>query len=532
MEETEPDPTTKGEEEAGSSSEPADKNGMSKVLKRLETVPDIKRDTSGITTQYIAAGIVNLGAFAAGVCVAWSSTAIPLLTSTQNEIAQISDLLIPNATHSRQMVPKTGISDSQASWVASLLCLGAVFGAVPTGLISEYFGRKKTLLYLALPLVVSWILVASSPNVYGLYVGRFVGGVAVGAFSVAIPPYIEDIAEKHMLPTLANFYHVHFACGVLFGYIIGMVQSTSWLSVLCASIPVAFFIAFIFLPESPGYLISQGKSSEAKAALQYFRGIDNDIDSEIKALKEHIRNSAKNRVTFKELFGTRSTLKALFVSFALMIFQQMSGIFPILFYAEKIFSVTFSIPLTPLGAAIILGFCLVSSTYFSTFLLKKIRRRVLLLSSYAAMSISLGSLAVYYHLKASNGNNSNTWLPLLTLCLFVTVYAVGAGPIPWLMLREIFPQNVTRRATAITAGFHWFLAFGVVKLYQNLEEMVKPGWTLWHFSVSCVIALIFIYFFVPETKGRTLEEIQDEFDGIHKGKAHRHFIEVETVVEV
>ncbi|XP_038219545.1 facilitated trehalose transporter Tret1-like [Zerene cesonia] len=514
------DETSNLDSEAGVSHSEDNKNGHSKVLRRLETVPDIKRDTSGVTTQYIATGIVNLGAFASGVCAAWSSSALPLMISGEFE-TQAGN----NGTYT-----KIVISESEASWVASLLCLGAFFGAVPSGLISEYFGRKKTLLYLALPLVVSWILVASSPNVYGLYVGRFVSGVAVGAFSVAIPPYVEDISEKHILPALANFYHVHFACGILFGYIIGMVQSTSWLSFLCASIPVGFFVAFLFLPESPAYLMSQGKFGEAKAALRYFRGIDNDIDAEIKSLKEYIRNYGKNKVTFKKLFSTRTTIKALVVSFGLMIFQQMSGIYPILFFAEKIFR-KFSISLNPPSAAIILGFCLVSSTYFSTMFLKKVRRRVLLLISFTAMALSLGTLAMYYHLKPWNVSTNNTWVPLFTLCMFVSMYAVGVGPIPWLMLREIFAPNVRRRATAITAGFHWFLAFGVTKLYHNLVQLVSPGWALWHFAVTSLIGTIFVYFFVPETQGRTLEEIQNEFDGIHKRKRHRHVIEVETVVE-
>ncbi|XP_034837221.1 facilitated trehalose transporter Tret1-like [Maniola hyperantus] len=524
------DTTTTLDAEAGAShTEPDNKNGHSlhsKALKRLETVPDIKRDTSGITTQYIATGIVNLGAFATGLCVAWSSSALPLYLAASS--TGHIDFQSLNGTH-----PKVTLSRSEGSWVASLLCLGALFGAVPAGLISEYFGRKKTLLYLALPLLVSWILVASSPNVYGLFVGRFVGGVAVGAFSVGVPPYVEDIAETHLLPALANFYHVLFACGILFGYIIGMVQSISWLSVLCASIPVAFFIAFIFLPESPAYLMSQGKFSEAKAALRYFRGIDNDVDGELKAIKESLRSYARNRITFKQLFTTRATAKALVVSFGLMIFQQMSGIYPVLFYSEIIFS-TFANPLYAPEAtyipSIILGFCLVSSTYFSTMFLKRVRRRVLLLVSFSAMALSLGCLAVYYHLKASNLSSSKTWVPVFALCMFVSVYAAGVGPIPWLMLREIFPPNIRRRATAITAGFHWFLAFGVTKLYQNLEETVKPGWALWHFAVVCIIGTIFVYFFVPETKGRTLEEIQNEFDGIHKSKPHRHVIQVETAV--
>lgn len=313
-------------------------------------------------------------------------------------------------------------------------------------------------------------------------------------------------------------------------YFPGLVYSISWHCILCSSIPVAFFIAFIFLPESPVYLMSQGKSTEAKASLRYFRGIDNDIDEEIKTLKERIRNSLKHKVTFKELFSTKATIKALVVSFGLMVFQQLSGIYTILFYTESIFR-TFDISLNPPSAAIILGFSFVSSTYFSTVLLKRIRRRVLLILSFTFMAISLGCLAVYYHLKASNSlSSNNTWIPLFTLCLYVSLYAAGIGPIPWLMVREIFPPEVTRRATAITAGFHWFLAFGATKLYQNLVEKVSPGWTLWHFAVTCIVGTLYVYFFVPETKNRTLEDIQNEFEGFHK--KHKHVIEIECEPEV
>lgn len=311
----------------------------------------------------------------------------------------------------------------------------------------------------------------------------------------------------------------------------GTIQSATWMSVLCASVPVAFFIAFLFLPESPTYLMSQGKSNEAKTALRYFRGIDNDIDEEIKQIKEHLRNYATNKVTFKQLFKTKSTIKAFVVFFGLMIFQQMSGIFPVIFYAERIFK-TFAISMNPPGAAIILGFCLVSSTYFSTMLLRKIRRRVLLILSFVLMSLSTGSLAVFYNLKAPNLSSNNTWIPLFTLCMFVSVFASGAGPIPWLMIREIFPSNATRRATAIIAGFHWFLAFLVTKLYQNMVDMVKPGWVLWHFALSSIFGALFVYFLVPETKGRNFQEIQDEFSGIRKKKKHTHIIEVESVSEV
>ncbi|XP_048486574.1 facilitated trehalose transporter Tret1 isoform X2 [Plutella xylostella] len=511
--------------EAGGSPREAPERVNGKLLKRLETVPDIKRDTSGITTQYIATGIVNLGALAAGACVAWSSSALPILIQRD----RVGDEVPGNDTATRESLNLV-ISESEASWVASLLCLGAFWGAVPAGLISEHFGRKKTLLYLALPLLVSWILVASSPNVYGLYVGRFVAGVAVGAISVAIPPYVADIAETVLLPSLVNFYHVLFTSGVLFGYIIGLVHETSWMSFLCASIPISFFVAFIFLPESPTYLMSQGKFNEAKAALRYFRGIDNDVDGELKVLKEQMRNYARNKATFKELFNTRATVKALIVSFGLMVFQQMSGIYPILFYAETIFN-KFSDSMNK-TAPIIVGFFLVSSTYFSTMLLKKIRRRILLLFSFATMCVTAGFLAIYYHLKIPASQSANhIWVPLLTLCMYVTAYASGVGPIPWLMLREIFPANVTRRATAITAGFHWLLAFGVTKLFQNLLSMIKPGWTLWHFAVNCIFGALFVYFFVPETKNRTLKEIQDEFEGIHKGKKHKHVIEVESISE-
>lgn len=311
-----------------------------------------------------------------------------------------------------------------------------------------------------------------------------------------------------------------------------MVQNIAWVSLLCASIPIAFFVAFFFLPESPAYLMSQGQFSEAKAALRYFRGIDNDVDGELKVIKENLRSYAKNRMSFKQLFTTRATVKALVVSFGLMIFQQMSGIYPVLFYSEIIFS-TFDDPKDLTATyipSIILGFCYVSSIYFSTMFLKRIRRRVLLLISFVSMALSLGSLAIYFQFNRSRFLSSyKPWVPVFCLCTFVSTYAAGVGTIPWLMLREIFPPNGRRKATAVTAGFHWFLAFGVTKLYHNLEQVVKSGWVLWHFAVTCIVGTLFVYFLVPETKGRTLEEIQNELEGIHKRRAHRHVIQVETV---
>lgn len=145
------------------------------------------------------------------------------------------------------------------------------------------------------------------------------------------------------------------------------------------------------------------------------------------------------------------------------------------------------------------------------------------------MALSVGLLGVFFHVYSVGSNTKNSWMPILCLSFFVSFYSVGVGPIPWLMLREIFPTNIRRRATAISAGVNWFFAFIITKVYQNMIDSVETGWVLWNFAMVCTVAAIFVYFMVPETRGKTLEQIQKQLTGSGVQKRHRHIIEFETI---
>ncbi|XP_077283533.1 facilitated trehalose transporter Tret1-like [Arctopsyche grandis] len=469
-------------------------------------VVPIEKKYADKTTQYLAAGIVTIAAFSSGTFLAWTSSALPLLLTENAHIK---------------------VSPHEGSWIASLLNFGAFIGAIPTGLIAERFGRKKTLLSLAIPMTVAWLLIALSTSVYCFYVGRFVGGVAVGAISVAVPPYVVEMAHPTARDAVGNFYQIQLTSGILFGFLAGMAGNVTVLSLICAIVPAVYFVAFLFMPESPVYLMTQGKVVEARNSLLYIRGIGCDIDEELTRIKEYIIKTTAMQGRFKDMIATRSNVKALVVAFTLMVFQQLSGISALIFYMGKIFSMS-GTKITPETSAVIVGIIQVASAYMSAAFLSRIGRRPMLILSNLFMGANIAGLGIYFHLNAMTDTEDYHWVPIVCLSGYVSLYSIGIGPIPWLMLREIFPSNIRRRATAIAAGLNWFLAFAVTKFYQNMVDSVGIGWVLWNFGSICAIAATFVYFFVPETKDKSLDQIHKELNG-NKLRKHRHIIEIDSI---
>lgn len=282
------------------------------------------------------------------------------------------------------------------------------------------------------------------------------------------------------------------------------------------------------MPESPVYLMTQGKTVEARNSLLYIRGIGCDIDQELVRIQNYIRECIDKEGNFKDLISTRSNLKAMIVALTLMIFQQLTGISAIIFYMGKIFASTNS-SFSPVASTVIVGIIQVGSTYASAAFLSRIGRRPMLMLSNLIMAISVAGLGIYFHLSIMNDEEFYNWIPILCISTYVSFYSIGVGPIPWQMLREIFPSNVRRRATAISAGLCWFMAFGVTKYYQNMANSVGIGWVLWNFGTVCAIGVVFVYFCVPETKDKSIEQIHKELNGSNPPTKHRHIIEIDSI---
>nr|CAD7460397.1 unnamed protein product [Timema tahoe] len=434
----------------------------------------------------------TIGAFVAGTFMSWTSPALPLLQANNS-------------------VPY--ITSEEGSWIGSLLNLGAFIGAIPAGILADHIGRRTTLCGLAVPFFVSWLMIAFCSSALELYVGRIMGGMAVGAVSVVAPMYISELADSKVRGALGTFFQLQITLGILCGYLVGMVGDHRVLAFILSVLPVVYFVSFIWMPESPVYLLSKDKLNEAKRSLQWFRGSNYDIEDEMVRMTESSGDSQKRKGGLGELLSNPVTRKALTIALGLMTFQQLSGINAVIFYTGQIFDLAgSSIPSTT--ACIIIGVVQVIATYVSTLLVDRAGRRILLLISDSVMALCLGVLGAYFHLLNNNYDTSDvSWVPIVSVATFIVVFSLGFGPIPWIMLGELFPANVKGIASAVAAAFSWILSFAVTKAFQNMTRSLGEDITFWVFTGICVIGTIFVFVMVPETKGKDLNEIQEELSG-------------------
>lgn len=355
--------------------------------------------------------IATGGALAAGAALGWSSPIESALKRPDNEYG------FP-------------ISAGDFSWVGSLVPLGAASVCLVIGTIIQIFGRKLTMLLLVIPFTIGWLLVIFATNLAMLLVGRFLLGVAGGAFCVAAPTYTGEIAQSSIRGTLGSYFQLMMVIGILVVYVVGSYSKVFALNLVCAVIPLIFGAIFVFMPETPTYLIAKGKKEEAAKSLRWLRGSEYDISQELADLQAQHEEDQKNKISFISALGRRSTQKALFISLGLMFFQQMSGVNAVIFFVDGIFR-SANTGIDSSIATIIVGLMQVISVFVSSIIVDKAGRRLLLLPSALVMSITTALLGTYFFMKEKNPDSvlSLGWLPVASLCGFIILFSIGFGKI-------------------------------------------------------------------------------------------------------
>ncbi|XP_030571757.1 facilitated trehalose transporter Tret1-2 homolog isoform X1 [Drosophila novamexicana] len=444
--------------------------------------------------QYVAALAAAGGAFAAGTLLGWTS---PAETSIVKEDFYGFE-----------------VTNENYSWVSSFMTLGAACVCIPIGFLINMIGRKWTMLLLVLPFVLGWALLIWAQNVVMMFVARFILGIAGGAFCVTAPMYTGEIAQKDIRGTLGSFFQLMITIGILFVYGIGAGLDVFWMSVVCGVLPIIFGVIFFFMPESPTYLVSKNRSEAAVKSIQWLRGKEYDYAPELEELHETDREIRQNKVNVLSALARPVTMKALSISLGLMFFQQLSGINAVIFYSKTIFEDA----KTDIGASmstILIGVMQVVATFVSTLVVDRLGRRILLLASGIVMALSTTAIGVYFYLKDQNEDSVENlgWLPVASLCIFMIMFSIGYGPVPWLMMGELFATDIKGFAGSIAGTTNWVLAFIVTKTFKNLNDGLGNGGTFWLFAGVTLVGVIFVFLAVPETKGKSLNEIQQELAG-------------------
>lgn len=438
--------------------------------------------------QYAAAVSVTLGAFALGNVLAWTSPAGDELSHK--------------------------FETSDWAWIGALMALGAAVAVIPIGYLIDKIGRKYTMLGLVLPFTGGWAFIAWAEDSVALYmVGRFITGMMGGAFSLTAPAYTSEISEKEIRGSLGSYFQLMLTVGILFVYGVGSATSVFVLSIICGIVPLVFGAIFWLMPETPLYYLQKGQKERAQASLQWFRGKNYDVSTELQEIQKTVDEAAAQKLSFLEAFRSREAKKGLMIAFGLMAFQQLSGINAVIFYATDIFKSAGS-DLEPATATIIVGVIQVVGTFISTLVVDRLGRRILLLISDCIMSICTLLLGVYFFLQNRHDDISDLgWLPLTSLCVFIVVFSLGYGPIPWMMVGELFAPHIKGFASSLSCVLNWILAFIVTRFYSDLAISFGTHTTFWIFAVISAIGTVFVFFVVPETKGKTLDEIQKELGG-------------------
>lgn len=456
-----------------------------------DPIPEGSIQTTKIM-QFVAATAVSFAAVSAGTALAWTSP--------------IDTQLNENTTLS--------ITVDQKSWVGSFLAVGAFVGALPAGILAERIGRRWATIAIGIPYLISWALLALASNVGMLYTGRIFAGVATGASCVVAPMFISEIAETSLRGALGAFFQLFLTVGILFVYVAGAIVDWVTLSCVCAIFPVLLIVTVFFIPDSPIYLVKQGARQDAGAALKWFWGRQCDTQTALQNIQSDL-DALSGDAKLSDLFTVRANFMALLISLGLMLFQQFSGINAVIFYAQSIFEAAGS-TLDPAICTIIVGVVQVVMTVTSALLIEKAGRRILLLQSSVMMGLCLIMLGVYFSMKEGGSDVTNiSILPLGSVVLFIICFSLGFGPIPWMMMGELFASDVKGVASAIAVMFNWTLVFIITKTFGMMQKSWGSGPTFYFFAFFMILGTIMVFVKVPETKGKSNAQIQAILAGKH-----------------
>ncbi|CAL8125629.1 unnamed protein product [Orchesella dallaii] len=453
--------------------------------------------------QLIASIAANMGAFAFGTVLAWSATGIPSMIDG-NELGEMTN--------------------SVSSWIGSIPTLGAVAACPFAGFALDTLGRRKSMLFLTVPFIIGWLFIAFAQNWFMVLFGRFVTGFCGGCFSIAAPIFTAETADASVRGGLGSLFDMLLSTGMLYIYALGVLLPWRYQAIACSVIPVAFHVIMYFVPESPRYLIQRNKDQKAEKAIYWLRGneLHKDIlHKEISDLKDSVNETKGVKMSPKDALD-RSLVLPTSILIGIMCFTTLSGIDAINAYTVTIFESAGS-TIDPNLSTIIIGIVTMLASMPTAALVDIAGRRILLMASELVMTASLGLMGLYFYMKRTEIHlfgaiyyEDVTWIPLAALILFIIGYSLGCGPLSMMMIGELLPNRMKGLTSCVVLMTRWFLAFGVTNVFINLQEFINEDGTYWLFACICFVGTFFVFFCVPETKGKSLAEIQLAFVKGHK----------------
>ncbi|XP_049764537.1 facilitated trehalose transporter Tret1-like [Schistocerca cancellata] len=465
--------------------------------------------------QCAAAFVVNLATLANGYCLGWPAVALPMLES--------------NGTALRPSPLQSPLSKDEASWVAAAMILASSFTPPLYSAASARWGRKVAGYLAAAPFALGGVLLVQGRSLGWLVAARLFAGVGSGGVLALAPHYVAEVAQERHRGALGTVFAIQLNAGILLAYVVGAVATYRSVCALCIALPTVFVAAWTALPETPQYLLSRGRDVDALRSLRWLRGADYDVEEELERLKKSAASSSRDEDTGRaqqkpslaDFFLDRASRRAFITVLVLIANLQLCGNFVVMNYAVELFSEAGSSVPAAWSAVVVAALQLAASALTSQ-LVDRAGRRPLLLASNAAVAGSLAALGGYFYAKRLGLDVSPVWwLPVASLSLFVAACNLGVAALVFVILNEMFAPGMAHIAISIGIPTFLLAAFAVLKAYVYMLAWLDIYGSYWLFAACTLASNVYIFFFLPETKGRPIADIVAELNGGAK-KSARH----------
>jgi SP family galactose:H+ symporter-like MFS transporter len=408
------------------------------------------------------------------------------------------------------------LSPTAVEFVVSCVLIGALIGAMGGGALADRFGRRRVIMATAALFVAGALETALSPTLGWLIAGRIVVGMAIGVASFTTPLYISEISPVNLRGRLVSINQLALTCGIvlafLVDYMLAAAHAWRWMFGLAAVPAIILGVGMIWLPESPRWLLSRQRTGAARAVLLRIRP-PQEVEGELDDIQKGLANQSGG---WSALF-TPLVRPALAIGVGLAIFQQITGVNTVIYYAPMIFGFAgFKSASVSILATAGVGLVNVVVTGVAVLLVDRVGRRPLLLIGLAGMVMGLGILGLAFQLPQLSG--SLGWIAVGSLMLYVGSFAIGLGPVFWLLISEIYPLKIRGLAMSVATVANWGANLLVAATFLTLVQIAGRPLTFWLYGLTGIGAWLFAWFLVPETKGQTLEQIEEH---LHAGKHPR-----------
>lgn len=402
------------------------------------------------------------------------------------------------------------MSDLAKGWVVSSAIVGAVIGAAANGILSDIYGRKKVIIATAIIFAVGSVICAVASSIWWLIAGRVIIGLAVGMVNFVIPLYLSEISPQKIRGMLVSLFQLAITAGILFSYLINRIFALTeynWRWMLLSGLfpALVLLVGISFLGDTPRWLISKKRDEEAK---KIFETIDPDCNAldKVNEIKSTL-NLKPKKSDSKKVFQ-HWMLMPVVVGVGMMFMQICTGINTIIYYTTTIFKIAgFSSQLGAIYATIGIGIVNFFMTFVAILFTDRLGRKPLLYTGLTGVTLSLFALGASFHFADLLGDNLK-WVAVGSTVVYIASFAFSLGPIGWIVVSEVLPLKIRGFAMSLCTVANMAFNFVVVLTFLPLINNIGEANTFWIYGGIGIFSLFFTYYFVPETKGRSLEQIE------------------------